>query len=96
MFCRCKVPVQTQSEVILAMRYDGYKAREAGIVHEVCSATDITDRAISIGTKLTGTQHHLKLDRRTTATLKHHLYRVAYTALSDNVTFTLNELKSKI
>ena len=81
------MPVETQAQVILAKRYSGEEAEAAGIVQEVCPPTDIiTERAVSAAAGLAGARHHLhphlKLDRKTLATLKHRLYRDAYSALS--------------
>ena len=89
-FYRAKVPVSAQSQVLLARRFSGPEAEEAGIVHEVCTAGEMTERAAVVAAKLSNRQH---LDRKTVATLKHSLYRDAYSTLSDGVSYSL---KSKL
>ena len=87
MFFRTKVPVSTLSQAILARRYGGEEAEQAGIVHEVCSATEMAARAAAAAERLTRSGQKY-LDRRTLATLKQDLYREAYTTLSDGISYS--------
>ena len=68
LFDRAKVPVETQSQVILARRFTGEEAQRAGIVHEVCPAADVTDRALAAAATLTRGRPHQRLHREVTLT----------------------------
>lgn len=83
------MPPSVLSQVVLARRFSGEEAAVAGIVHEVCPLGDLTDRAIAVAGKLTSGGG---LDRRTLSTLKHDLYKDAYTALSNGISYAHSKL----
>lgn len=93
LFDRAKVPVETQSQVILARRFTGEDAQRAGIVHEVCPAADVTDRALAAAATLTRGRPHQRLHRETLATIKRHLYSDAYSSLSNGINYSLHKSK---
>ena len=82
---RAKVPVSALSLVILARRFSGEEAETAGIVHEACPEGEMMGRAVAAASKLQASRQ--LLDRTTVSTLKHDLYREAYTALSEGVSY---------
>ena len=90
---RAKVPVGALSQAILAQRFTGDEAQRAGIVHEVCPAVEVTDRALSVGARLAGDKPHLRLHRDTLATLKRQLYSEAYTTLSSGLSYSHHKSK---
>ena len=79
------------SQVILAKRFSGEEAKAAGIVHEVCPEGEMMDRAVAAASKLQASKQ--LLDRRTLSTLKSDLYRDAYTALSEGISYTHSKSK---
>lgn len=83
------MPPSVLSQVILARRFGGEEAEVAGIVHEVCPLSELSDRAVAAAGKLTSGEG---LDRRTLSILKHDLYRDVYTALSHGIIYIHSKL----
>ena len=70
--------------VVLGQRYTAEEAKEAKLIDEVCSLSELEETALSTARRLAGEGG---LDRRTLAAMKRHLYEDLCSTLNDPVKF---------